>query len=111
MAQGLLGLAQGILRLALGGDVAPHRLKEIVRRDRAPFDAAAPPPSGGPVLLDSLGRALPRPGPARAAAPTNSRTLAPSSSGSCQPSKCVQAGLTELIVPSRPATIMTSVDS
>ena len=38
-------------------------------------------------------------------------TLAPIRSVSCQPSSCVQAGLTELSVPSRPATIMTSVDS
>ena len=33
------------------------------------------------------------------------------SSDSRQPSRCVHAGLTELIVPSSPATIMTSVDS
>ena len=41
LAQRLFGLAQGVLRLALGGDVAADRLQQLVRRDRAPGDAAA----------------------------------------------------------------------
>ena len=59
MAQRLFGLAQGVLRFALGGDVAPHRLKEIIRRDRAPFDAAARALAGSHVELDPLGRRSP----------------------------------------------------
>ena len=56
MAQRLLGLAQGVFRLALGGDVAADRLKEIVRRHRAPFDTPARAVARTHVELDALRR-------------------------------------------------------
>ena len=119
MAQRLLGLAQGGLRLALGGDVAADRLQEIVRRHGAPCDAPAAAVAGPHVELDQLGRAcratVRRARTRRIARPPRRRRSRGrwrrQQIGSFQPSRCVQAGLIELIVPSRPATIMTSVDS
>ena len=109
LAQRLFGLAQRLLRFALGGDVAADGLQQAVRGDRAPFDRGAcrrrraQPSSNSAARCRRQGVAA-RPAAGRPIVGHDELAgrLAPSNSASSQPRSCVQAGLTAVIVPSRP---------